>query len=172
MARNSARVSMPAKAQKGEVIEIKTLIQHRMETGYRVDATGKNIPRDIVHRMRVFHAGKEIFAMDFTQGVAANPYVALALRAEQSGEFLFVWEDHDKTLAACGRCGQTPQGSAQSHGLALCASGGQAKHLAAPSDHHPILRGQYKDAHVIRVVSVVEDGLCLAVDQILDRFRW
>ena len=99
MARNSARVSMPAKAQKGEVIEIKTLIQHRMETGYRVDATGKNIPRDIVHRMRVFQAGEEIFAMDFTQGVAANPYVALALRAEQSGEFLFVWEDYEKTLA-------------------------------------------------------------------------
>ena len=99
MVRNTARVAMPAKAKKGEVIEIKTLIQHRMETGYRVDATGKNIPRDIVHRMRVSYAGEEIFVMDFTQGVAANPYVALAIRAEQSGELVFVWEDDEKTLA-------------------------------------------------------------------------
>ena len=69
-----------------------------METGYRVDATGKNIPRDIVHRMRVSFAGEEIFAMDFTQGVAANPYVGFAIRAQESGELVFVWEDDEKTL--------------------------------------------------------------------------
>ena len=99
MALAKARVSRPSVAVKGDIIEIKTLIRHRMETGYRVDATGKNIPRDIVRRMRVSYAGAEIFMMDFTQGVAANPYVALAIRAERSGELVFVWEDDEKTLA-------------------------------------------------------------------------
>ena len=99
MALAKARVSMPSEAVKGDIIEIKTLIRHRMETGYRVDATGKKIPRDIVRRMRVSYAGTEIFVMDFTQGVAANPYVALAIRAERSGELVFVWEDDEKTLA-------------------------------------------------------------------------
>jgi sulfur-oxidizing protein SoxZ len=99
MARHTARVAMPSKAAKGDVVEIKTLIQHHMETGYRVDATGKTIPRDIVRKMRVTFRGEEIFFMDFTQGVAANPYVAVAVRAEQSGEFVFAWEDDEKTLA-------------------------------------------------------------------------
>ena len=99
MARHTARVAMPAEATKGEVVEIKTLIQHPMETGYRVDATGTNIPRNIVHRMRVSYEGEEIFEMDFTQGVAANPFVAVAVRAEQSGDVVFVWEDDKETLA-------------------------------------------------------------------------
>lgn len=94
-----ARVSMPAQAKKGEIIEIKTLIRHVMETGYRVDSRGKNIPRDIVTKLTVSYDGIEIFVMDFTQGVAANPYVRFWTRALENGELVFTWRDAKGSVA-------------------------------------------------------------------------
>ena len=93
MALAPARVSMPAEARKGDVVEIKTLIRHPMETGYRVDATGQPIPRHIVRRFIAIYAGEEVFRMDLTQGVAANPFIAFTTIATQSGELVFAWED-------------------------------------------------------------------------------
>ena len=88
-----ARVAMPAEAKKGDVITIKTLFHHIMETGYRVDGMGKRIPRHIVRLMTVTYGGVEVFRMDFTQGVAANPFIAFSTVATRSGELVFTWED-------------------------------------------------------------------------------
>ena len=93
MALAKARVSMPADATAGEVLSIKALIRHPMETGYRVDAVGRPIPRHIVERFSVRYGGEEVFRMDFTQGVAANPFIAFTTVATESGELEFVWED-------------------------------------------------------------------------------
>jgi sulfur-oxidizing protein SoxZ len=80
-------------AKKGELVEIKTLIRHPMETGYRVDRVGKPIPRHIVQLLTVVYSGVEIFRMDLTQGVAANPYIAFFAKARESGDLVFAWED-------------------------------------------------------------------------------
>lgn len=93
MALDKARVSMPAEAKRGEIIEIKTLVRHAMETGYRVDRVGALIPRDIIKRLTVAYRGVEIFGMDYTQGVAANPYLAFSTVATETGELVFTWED-------------------------------------------------------------------------------
>jgi len=45
-----ALINVPAKAARGQVIEIKTLFSHPMETGYRPDFNGKLVPRDIINR--------------------------------------------------------------------------------------------------------------------------
>lgn len=109
MALTTARVSMPSEAKKGEVLEIKTLIRHVMETGYRVDSVGKPIPRHIIKRFSVAYNGEEVFAMDMTQGVAANPFITFTTVAAESGELVFSWEDDlgevvtvKKTLAVTG----------------------------------------------------------------------
>jgi len=88
-----ARISVPAEAKKGDIIAIKTLFRHPMETGYRVDRYGKLIARRIVKRFSVSYAGDVVFAMDFTQGVAANPFIAFHTVAVETGEIVFVWED-------------------------------------------------------------------------------
>ena len=89
----AARVSLAAEAKKGEVVEIKALIRHPMETGYRVDSVGKPIPRHIIKRFTVTYDGVEVFAMDMTQGVAANPFIAFSTVATATGELIFIWED-------------------------------------------------------------------------------
>ena len=89
----ATRIVMPATARKGQAIEIKTIIQHPMETGYRRDHRGAVIPRDIIKRFVVTYAGAEIFTADATQGVAANPYYAFHTLAVETGDVVFTWTD-------------------------------------------------------------------------------
>jgi len=94
MALANARVSMPEQAAAGEVIEIKALMRHPMETGYRVDDMGRPIERHIVERFRVTYGGEEVFAIDLTQGVAANPFFAFFTTATETADLVFTWEDN------------------------------------------------------------------------------
>jgi sulfur-oxidizing protein SoxZ len=89
----TTRIVMPASAKKGEIIEIKTLVQHEMETGHRRDNFGKPIPRDIIHSFVVTYAGAEIFRTELFPGVAANPYIAFSTVATETGEVVFTWTD-------------------------------------------------------------------------------
>jgi sulfur-oxidizing protein SoxZ len=89
----ATRIVVPAKARKGEVIEIKTLINHPMETGFRRDNIGRAIPRDIITRFTCTYAGELVFAMDLFTGVAANPFVAFTTIATETGEVVFEWTD-------------------------------------------------------------------------------
>ncbi len=94
------RIVMPATAKKGDIIEIRTIVQHPMETGYRRDHRGAVIPRDIVKNYVVTYAGNEVFEADATQGVAANPYFAFQVRAVATGDIVFTWTDEkgEKTV--------------------------------------------------------------------------
>lgn len=89
----TTRILIPPKAKKGQVIEIKALIVHPMETGYRRDNVGRAIPRNIMTRFACTYAGAEIFRMDMFTGVAANPFVAFSTVATESGELVFTWTD-------------------------------------------------------------------------------
>lgn len=90
-----ARIVMPATAKKGDVIEIRTLVQHVMEPGYRRDNVGKAIPRDIIATFIVTYGGEEVFKADLQPGTAANPYIAFSTVAVATGEFVFTWTDQN-----------------------------------------------------------------------------
>ena len=90
-----ARIVVPKGARKGDIVEIKTLVNHAMETGYRRDHMGKPIPRDILKRFSCSYVGAEIFAMDLYTGVAANPFVAFSMVAQESGDLVFTWTDEN-----------------------------------------------------------------------------
>jgi sulfur-oxidizing protein SoxZ len=93
MANWPTRIVMPTTARRGEVIEIRTLVQHPMEPGYRRMDDGAPVPRDIIVRFVVTYADAEIFATDMQQGVAANPYFAFSTVAEATGDLVFTWTD-------------------------------------------------------------------------------
>ena len=92
-AAHPTRISMPATAKRGAIIDIKTLIQHDMETGYRRDSGGRVIPRDIIVRFEVKYSGETVFSAETFAGVAANPYVALSTIATETGDLTFTWTD-------------------------------------------------------------------------------
>jgi len=86
-----ALINAPKKAKKGEVIAIKTLISHEMETGYRHDNVGKAIPRDIISLFVCTYNGQEIFRAELHPAIAANPFVAFHTVATASGTLEFKW---------------------------------------------------------------------------------
>ena len=43
-------LTVPKAAKRGEVIEIRALIAHPMETGFRANSNGRVEPRDIIRR--------------------------------------------------------------------------------------------------------------------------
>jgi sulfur-oxidizing protein SoxZ len=89
------RVRVPKKAAKGEVIEIKTLVSHKMETGVRKDKKGNLIPRQIINKMEATFNGKPLFSSDWHPAVSANPYMSFYAKVEESGTFNFKWTDDD-----------------------------------------------------------------------------
>ena len=93
-----ALINVPATARKGEIIAIKTLISHEMETGYRHDNVGKPIPRDIITEFVCTYNGQEIFRAELFPAIAANPFVTFFTIAAESGELVFRWtDDHGQT---------------------------------------------------------------------------
>ena len=84
-------VNAPKTAKKGQVVEVKALIMHVMETGYRPGTNGRIIPRNIIERFTASWNGSEIFRMDFSPAIAANPYVAFTAIASESGTIAFRW---------------------------------------------------------------------------------
>ena len=92
------RLKVPKEAKKGEVIEIKTLISHAMESGLRKDDSGVLVPRKIINRFTCEFNGKAVFACDLEPGMAANPYFQFTVKVEESGTFRFSWADDDGTV--------------------------------------------------------------------------
>ncbi len=96
------RVKVPKTAKAGEIIKIKTLIAHKMETGNRKNKkTGKLIPRKIIQDFQAKFNGKEVFRANLHPGISANPYLAFHAKVDKSGEFEFTWtEDTGKKWSA------------------------------------------------------------------------
>lgn len=99
-----ALVHLPRPVRRGEPFDVRAMIAHPMETGFRVDAVGRTLPRDILRRFECRLDGELVFAADLHPAVSANPYVAFALRAEASGTLVFSWRGdrgfaHDETVA-------------------------------------------------------------------------
>lgn len=88
-----ALVNVPKTAKRGEVIEIRAMIQHVMETGYREGPNGVTIPRNIIHRFVCKYSGEEIFSAELFPAIAANPYLAFSAVATESGTLTFEWID-------------------------------------------------------------------------------
>ena len=90
-----ARIQIPREARRGDVIEIRILIQHPMETGYRHDDVGQLIKRNVINVLSCRYNGVEVFRADLSSGISANPYVQFYTVAEASGEFEFTWIDDE-----------------------------------------------------------------------------
>ena len=85
------RIRLPDSARVGEVIEIKTLVAHAMETGIRKNADGSSIPRLLLHSFEAKFGGREVFKASLHTGTTANPFISFFMKVSGPGEFEFVW---------------------------------------------------------------------------------
>lgn len=87
------RIKLPDSAKAGDVIEVKTLINHVMETGQRRTADGQLVPREIINSFVATFAGTPVFKATLHPGTAANPFMAFFMRVPGPGDFEFTWVD-------------------------------------------------------------------------------
>jgi sulfur-oxidizing protein SoxZ len=87
------RVQAPAHAAPNEIIQIRTIITHPMETGLRRGPDGGIVPRDIINKFTCRFDGAPVFSVDLDEGMSANPYFEFSMRATRSGRFQFTWEE-------------------------------------------------------------------------------
>ena len=87
------RINIPSPVKQGEIIEIKTMIMHPMETGFRVDSMAKPYPKRIIHTFECLYNGEEVVRMELNSGIAAKPLITFIIEAVESGELLFRWHD-------------------------------------------------------------------------------
>jgi sulfur-oxidizing protein SoxZ len=100
----NARITMPAEAKPGEIVEIRVLTRHPMDRGGQSDGKGGTVPRKILNRLTVTYAGEQIFRFDMHTGVAANPFVSFTTRAVETGDITFEWrEDGGETYTRMAR---------------------------------------------------------------------
>ena len=93
------RVKVPKKAKAGEVVTIKSLISHPMETGQRKDKkTGELIPRKIINRFKVTYNGEMVVDFTIEPAVSANPYFQFDMKVPEAGTVRFEWTDDDGTV--------------------------------------------------------------------------
>ena len=88
-----ALINVPKIARRGELVEIRVLINHIMESGQRHDSMGAIIPRDIIHSFVCTYNDEEILRADFFPAISANPYLAFSTVARDSGSIVFTWTD-------------------------------------------------------------------------------
>ncbi|TMJ25696.1 MAG: thiosulfate oxidation carrier complex protein SoxZ [Alphaproteobacteria bacterium] len=93
-------VNAPKTAKKGQVVEIKALIMHVMETGFRPGTNGRIIPRNIIEDFSATWNGREIFRMKMSPAIAANPFVSFSAVASESGIIAFRWSGDEGFVAA------------------------------------------------------------------------
>jgi sulfur-oxidizing protein SoxY len=101
--RPEPRLVVPAVLRRNEIVEIKTMISHRMETGLRVDAAGHPIPRRIINRMVCSRDGEAIFATDLSPAIAANAYLNFHIVARESALLIFTWHEDGGAIYRASR---------------------------------------------------------------------
>lgn len=86
-------VNIPETAAAGDIVEVKILISHPMETGFRTGPDGALVPRNIIHDFRCLYGGEEVFRAEIFPAIAANPFLGFFLRADETAEVELLWTD-------------------------------------------------------------------------------
>ncbi len=93
------RIKLPKTAKAGEIVTVKTLINHKMESGqHRNQDTGERIPRMIIHTFEASFNGKEVVTFNLEGSVSENPYFLFFLKVEEAGELMCKWIDDEGSV--------------------------------------------------------------------------
>jgi sulfur-oxidizing protein SoxZ len=91
----SAIINMKRNATAGEVLLIKALVAHPMETGLRPGADGKVLPTDLIRTFtctfETVDRKSTVFSANLYAAIAANPYISFYFKASKSGKLTFTW---------------------------------------------------------------------------------
>jgi sulfur-oxidizing protein SoxZ len=89
-----ARIRVPERVTRGEVIVVNAIISHPMNTGFFRDADGQPIPAYFIKDVVVTYGGQEIARFTWTSGISRDPIVSFTLKADREAPLAMVWTDN------------------------------------------------------------------------------
>jgi sulfur-oxidizing protein SoxZ len=90
---SSIRFIVSGRPAVGQIVLVRLLIQHPMETGYRFDVDGRRIERNAIRLVVCEFDGLEVFRVEPSSGISANPLFEFPFRVARSGQWLVRWQD-------------------------------------------------------------------------------
>jgi sulfur-oxidizing protein SoxZ len=89
-----ARIRLPDRIAKGDLIMVNAIVSHPMDTGFFRTADGQPIPAYFIRDVVVSYAGEQVARFEWTSGVSRDPIVSFTLRADKEGPLTMVWTDN------------------------------------------------------------------------------
>ena len=83
-----------AKAE-GDVVDVRVLIGHEMETGQRKDSTGKLVPAHFIQNVTATYQDRTVLSAQWGPAVAKNPLLSFKFKGGAKGEKVKItWVDN------------------------------------------------------------------------------
>jgi sulfur-oxidizing protein SoxZ len=94
MALGEARIRIPDRIARGDLITVNAIVSHPMDTGFFRTAEGQPIPAFFIKDVVVTYGDREIARFEWTSGVSKDPIVSFTLRADREAPLAIVWTDN------------------------------------------------------------------------------
>jgi sulfur-oxidizing protein SoxZ len=89
-----ARIRVPDRVAKGDLIVVNAIISHPMNTGFFRDADGNPIPAYFIKDVVVTYGDREVARFMWTSGISRDPIVSFTLRADREAPLAMTWTDN------------------------------------------------------------------------------
>jgi sulfur-oxidizing protein SoxZ len=89
-----ARIKVPDRIRRGDVIIVNSIISHPMDTGFFRDADGDPIPAYFIKDVVVTYGEEVVARFDFTSGISRDPVVSFTVTADKEAPLTMVWTDN------------------------------------------------------------------------------
>jgi sulfur-oxidizing protein SoxZ len=89
-----ARIRVPDRVSRGDLITVNSIISHPMDTGFFRDAEGDPIPAYFIKQVVVTYGDQEVARFEWTSGISRDPVVSFTLKADREAPLTMVWTDN------------------------------------------------------------------------------
>jgi sulfur-oxidizing protein SoxZ len=89
-----ARIKVPDRITRGEVIVVNSIISHPMDTGFFRNADGDAIPAYFIKEVVVTYGEEEVARFEWTSGISRDPVVTFTVKADKEAPLTMVWTDN------------------------------------------------------------------------------
>jgi sulfur-oxidizing protein SoxZ len=89
-----ARIKVPNRITRGEVIVVNSIISHPMDTGFFRNADGDAIPAYFIKEVVVTYGEQEVARFEWTSGISRDPVVSFTIKADKEARLTMVWTDN------------------------------------------------------------------------------
>ena len=88
-----ARIRVPDRITRGDVIRVSSIISHSMDTGFFRTADGQPIPAFFIKDVVITYGDQQVARFEWTSGISRDPVVSFSLKAEKEAPLTMVWTD-------------------------------------------------------------------------------